>query len=113
MSSPIYTFQLRGSFALAIFSFAALTSCANTKYEVTQTPNYDHLIGKRFADAVFKGRQVYKLVRETEQHEELETRRSDGCILVFGVRKKDDIIEFVRIDSGLDTCKVREAPHNL
>lgn len=84
-----------------------LTSCSSAQYDVTQPPNYDNLVGKNFSDSIFKGRQVYKKIRETDALEELENRRSDGCILVFGVRKKDDIIEYWRVDSGLGTCLTR------
>ena len=77
-----------------------------------EPPNYNNLIGKNFSESIFKGRQVYKVVRETDSLEELENRRSDGCILVFGVRKKDDIIVFWRVDSGSGTCKVGKEPLN-
>jgi hypothetical protein len=76
-------------------------------------PNYDHLIGKNFSDSIFKGRQVFKVIRETDSLEELENRRSDGCILVFGVRKKDNAIEYWRVDSGHETCKVSTHPFNV
>ena len=108
-----WSYRRLGSYALSIFAFLAFASCASPEYEVTQSPKYDHLIGRKFSDAVFKGRLVYTVVRESGGIEELENRRSDGCVLVIGVRKKDDIIEFVRIDSGIDTCKVRKKPHNL
>ena len=75
--------------------------------------NYDRLIGKSFSASIFKGRQVFKVVRETELVEELENRRLDGCILIFGVRKKDDIIEYWRIDSPPGTCQVTRNPHNV
>ena len=77
-----------------------------------EPPNYNNLIGNKFSESIFKGRQVYKVVRETDSLEELENRRSDGCILVFGVRKKDDIIVFWRVDSGSGTCKVGKEPLN-
>lgn len=108
-----WPYRRLGSFALSIFSLLAFASCASPKYKVAQAPNYDHLIGRKFSDAIFRGRLVYKVVREKGDVEELENRRSDGCVLVIGVRKRDDIIEFVRIDSGIDTCKVRKEPHNL
>ena len=68
--------------------------------------NDDHLIGKKFSEVIFKRRQVYKVIRETDSLEEFENRRSDGCIMVYGVRKKDDTIEYWRVSSGSDTCKV-------
>jgi hypothetical protein len=58
-------------------------------------------------------RQVYKVVRETNAVEELESRRSDGCILIFGVRKSDDIIEYWRVDSGAGTCFYSKKALNL
>jgi len=84
-----------------------LISCASAQYDVTQPPDYDNLVGKNFSESIFKGRQVYKKVRETDTLEELENRRSDGCILVFGVRKIDDVIEYWRVDSGAGTCLTR------
>ena len=75
-------------------------------------PDYDNLIGKSFSASIFKGRQVYKVIRETDTLEELENRRSDGCILVFGVRKMDDVIQYWRVDSGVGTCKVGKEPLN-
>lgn len=85
-----------------------LGSCANAQYELNTPPNYDDLIGRKFSESIFKGRQVYAVVRETSALEELENRRSDGCILVFGVRKSDDVIEYWRVDSGAGTCFTRE-----
>lgn len=32
--------------------------------------------------------------------------RDDGCILIFGVRKEDDVILYWRVDSGVGTCLV-------
>lgn len=90
-----------------------LTSCSSAQYDVTQPPDYDNLIGKKFSEAVFKGRQVYKKIGETDVLEELENRRSDGCILVFGVRKMDDVIEYWRVDSGPGTCLTSRKSLNL
>ena len=81
-------------------------SCAIGNRNVMEPTNDDHLIGKKFSESIYKGRQVYKVIRETDSLEELENRRSDGCIMVYGVRKKDDIIEYWRVDSGIGTCKV-------
>ena len=83
-----------------------IASCASAKYDATRPPDYDHFVGKEFSKSIYKGRQVYKIVRETAALEEFENRRSDGCILVFGVRKKDDIIEYWRVDSGPGTCRL-------
>lgn len=91
---------------------AFLSACANDPYSVSEPPNYDGLVGKRFSESVFRGREVYRPVRETVAVEELESRRSDGCILVFGVRKADDIIEYWRVDSGAGTCLNRKQPLN-
>ncbi|MBI5753072.1 MAG: hypothetical protein HZA59_13160 [Hydrogenophilales bacterium] len=89
-----------------------LGSCANAQYELNTPPNYDDLIGKKFSQSILKGRQVYAVVRETSTLEEFENRRSDGCILVFGVRKSDDVIEYWRVDSGTGTCFTRERALN-
>ena len=91
---------------------ATLVSCSMAQYEMKVAPDYDPLVGKSFSENFFMGRQVYKIIRETPTLEEFENRRSDGCILVFGVRKKDDIIEYWRIDSGVGSCPTRKAPLN-
>jgi hypothetical protein len=97
----------------SVFLCLILGSCAYyAQYDVTEPPNYDYLIGKNFSASIYKGRQVYKVVRETATVEELEERRSNGCILVFGVRKTDDIIEYWRVDSGAGTCLTRKKPLN-
>lgn len=93
-------------------SFQFASGCMSASSDVMELPNYNHLIGKKFSESIFKGRQVYKVVRETSLVEELENRRSDGCILVYGVRKKDDIIEYWRVDSGAGTCKVGKTSLN-
>lgn len=76
-------------------------------------PNYDSLVGKKFSESIYKGRQVYKVIHQTDTLEVFENRRSDGCILVFGVRKEDDVIEYWRVDSGEGTCWVTDRPLNL
>jgi hypothetical protein len=92
----------------------AFTACAvGDNYLLTQPPNYDHLINKSFTQSIFKGRQVFKKVREIEQIEELENRRKDGCILVFGVHKENDMIKYWRVDSGPGTCFVPRKPSNV
>lgn len=91
---------------------ALLSSCATAEYELTEPPNYDHLIGRNFSESIYKGREIYKLVRITDSVEELENRRSDGCILVFGVRKTNDVIEYWRVDSGPGTCFTRKKALN-
>lgn len=99
--------------SLFVFAMAVLSvACASAQYEVLETPNHDHLIGKSFSKSIFKGRQVYTKIRETETQEELESRRSDGCALIFGVRKVDDVIVYWRVEPGVDTCKVRQKPLN-
>lgn len=92
--------------------FLLLGSCSSADYDVIHPPNYDNIIGTKFSDSVYKGRMVYKVIKATNTIEELENRRSDGCILVFGVRKSDDIIEYWRVDSGAGTCLVRKKPLN-
>jgi hypothetical protein len=82
-------------------------ACANSDDYVMREPNYDHLVGKEFGQSIYMGRKVYKVISSTAMLEELENRRGDGCILVFGVRKQDDVILFWRIDSGAGTCRVR------
>jgi hypothetical protein len=102
--------QVRLFFIVLITSL--FIGCAIGEPDPMEAPNYDNLIGKNFSDSIFKGRHRYKKIRETTTIEELENRRLDGCILVFGVRKVDDVIEYWRIDSGSDTCKVHKRPIN-
>ena len=93
---------------------AALIACAvGDSYLLTQPPNYDHLLNKSFTQSIFKGREVFKKVRDTGQIEELENRRKDGCILVFGVQKDNDIIKYWRVDSGPGTCYTPRKPSNV
>ena len=89
-----------------------LVACSYDDYKVKHEPNYDYLIGQIFSDSIYKGRDVYKKIRETGTHEELESRLADDCILVFGVRKKDEVIEYWRVDSEPGTCRVRKKPLN-
>lgn len=92
--------------------FFVLISCASDSQTVP--PNYDYIIGKNFSESIPKARYVYQKVRETDVVEEYEWRRNeDGCILVFGVGKRDDIIEYWRVDSGLDTCKSKPPRPNM
>ncbi len=99
---------------VCLFLSITLNACAvGDDYLVTQPPNYDHLINKSFSESIFKGRQVFKKVRETELIEELENRRRDGCILVFGVQKDNDIIKYWRVDSGAGTCYLPRKPSNV
>lgn len=93
--------------------FMLLTACANGKHGLDVPPDYDHLIGKQFSVSVYMGRKVYKNVRDVGPIEELENRRSDGCILVFGVRKANDIIEYWRVDSGPGTCFTTRNPTSV
>jgi hypothetical protein len=97
---------------IRISAFALLGGCAIDDYRVVHEPNYDHLIGKRFSDVIYKGPKVYRVVRESDTVREFENRRSDGCIFVFGVRKKDEAIEYWRVDSGPGTCLERKKPLN-
>ena len=89
-----------------------LTACGSS-YLLTEPPNYDDLVGQRFSESIYMGRQVYRVVREIDAIEELENRRGDGCILVFGVRKSDDVILYWRVDSGAGTCFTRRQPLNV
>lgn len=98
--------QLGRDFILGCIVCLLFVSCAVGNRNVLEPTNDDDLIGKKFSGSIFKGRQVYKVIRETDWLEELENRRSDGCIMVYGVRKKDDVIEYWRVDSGVGTCKV-------
>jgi hypothetical protein len=98
--------------ACGCIAMILMLACSNGRYDVIHPPNYDNLIGTKFSESVYKGRQVYRRIGESEKVEELQNRRSDGCLLTFGVRKVDDIIEYWRVDSGPGTCLVRKTPLN-
>ena len=89
-----------------------IVSCAGEQNLRLHPPDYDHLIGRRFSDVIYKGRQVYRVVRESDSIEELENRTTYGCVLVLGVRKADDLIAYWRVDSAPDRCKVPKEPLN-
>lgn len=94
--------------AIACF-LVVVTACSSAPSEEWVNPNFDDFVGRTYSDAVLKGQPVDRSrlrVRETDLHEELATRRSDGCVLVFGVRRVDDVIDYWRVDSGPNTCKV-------
>jgi hypothetical protein len=83
-----------------------LVSCVNPEdFRKIHKPDYDHLIGLKFEVALPRlSRMGFKSVREIGEIEELENRRSDGCIMVFGVRKVDNIIQYWRDDSKDTEC---------
>ena len=88
---------------------ASSSACVSGRAEEWVEPNYDHMMGKNFSSDYLKGRlqdRARLKIRETELHEEFVIRRSDGCFLIFGVRKIDDVIEYWRVDSGPNTCMV-------
>jgi hypothetical protein len=85
-------------------------SCANDLIP----PNYDYLVGKKFTDSIPLAKHEFKKIRETASLEEYEFRRKeDGCILVFGVRIRDDIIDYWRVDSGSGTCYTKRRRPNM
>jgi hypothetical protein len=86
--------------------------CASSDDSAMREPNYDHLIGKGFEQSIYMGRKVYKVIGSTDMVEELENRRSDGCVLVFGVGRRDDAILYWRVDSDSGTCRVRSKAIN-
>lgn len=112
MSVPYVRAKHKWNALASAFLFWALGGCASAEYALAEPANYDGLVGRNFSASIFKGRQVYRVVRETNGIEELENIRSDGCILVFGVRKTDDTIEYWRVDSGEGSCLTRKQPLN-
>lgn len=99
-----------------IFLFALLMpyvlACSSAEDYKLRDPDHDAFVGKKFGESIYMGRRVYKVIASNDVSEELENRRSDGCILVFGVRKLDDVILYWRVDSEPGTCKVRSKPIN-
>ena len=87
----------RSQLVLLISAALALGSCANDAYLLTEFPNYDHLIGKRFSEVIsLVGQRGFRRIGETNEYEDLEERRPDGCATVFGIRKKDGVIAYWR-----------------
>ena len=101
---------------LFIFTFAVfvLSSCAYNPYGLTEVPNLDHFIGKKFSEVIQPIDQLgFKKTREIAEFEELENKRPDGCVTIFGVRKKDGVIGYWRITPSPTECKVRRIPLNV
>jgi hypothetical protein len=102
--------MFRVMFLLA--GFLLYSACADRRdYAVIHPPQYDYLIGQPFSQTVFgrprSSTRFFRGLSTTEGVLEFEDRRSDGCVLVFGVRKSDDLIQYWRVDSGAGTCLVR------
>jgi len=104
----------RLAFFGVLHTCVVLSACADPYYfsNVIQSPNYDYLVGKSFSESIFQGRKLYSKIRDIDGIEELEHRRPDRCVLVFGVRKTDDAILYWRIDSGPGSCPTRDQPLN-
>jgi hypothetical protein len=98
------------SVALIFCLCLSVYACSFGGYELDQPPDYDYMVGRKFSEAIYLGRRGWTVIPKTDALEELENRRSDGCILVFGVRKKDDIIMYWRVDSGIGSCYTRRKP---
>ena len=91
----------------------AVAACAGDQYALAHTPNYDHLIGKRFSEAIPPpGNTGFKRVSESAEVEEVADRRPDGCTTTFGVRKADGTIAYWRVAPSPEQCKVRHEPLN-
>jgi hypothetical protein len=89
--------------------FLAL-GCVNTDdYAKIHKPQYDHIVGKKFKESIYEAKNSFERVREVDGIVELmKTGRTDGCVLIFGVRKTDDVIQYWRVDSGAGTCLERK-----
>jgi hypothetical protein len=110
------TFSLiRGKYFFVSLLFLMAAGCVNfDDYAVIHPPQYDHLIGKKFKESIFYWKTSYEVVREVNEIAEFQkTGRKDGCILIFGVRKSDDIIQYWRVDSGIGTCLERKKSLNV
>lgn len=84
-----------------------LADCGSAQSDEWIDPNYDHLIGKSFSESIYKGRQALTKTEDSDGVEVFQdSRRDDGCVLIFGVRKADDSIKYWRVLSGPGTCRV-------
>ena len=89
-----------------ICALCFLISCAENPYALTVVQNYDDLVGKKFSD-VIQFHQGYKKISETDEVENLENERPDGCAVIFGVRKKDGVITSWKVTPDANSCKSR------
>jgi hypothetical protein len=91
-----------------------LSACANDEYFLSEVPNYDDLVGKKFTEVIHPVAQLgFKKLNETNESEELEDKRPDGCSTVFEVRKADGVITHWRVTPSPSACKVRRKPFNV
>lgn len=94
---------------VSMFIGLPTSACVNGRSEEWVDANHDYMMGKTFSVDYLKGRLADRpklKIRETELHEEFKVRFSDGCLLIYGVLKSNDVIEYWRVDSGPGTCKV-------
>lgn len=89
---------------LILFFNIFLSACINfDDYRVIHEPQYDYLIGANYWK-ITKPSISSRPIRELDDINELESKRADGCVLIFGVGKKDWIIKYWRVESGVGTC---------
>lgn len=100
------------SLIVVILLGVTLASCSNSDYEVNRAPNYDHLIGKKFSESINVSGRIATRTVVNDRVDEFELHRPDGCFMVFGVRKADDVIEYWRVGSGAGTCLERRRAIN-
>lgn len=97
---------------MVILFGATLTACSTSDYEVNRAPNYDHLIGKKFSESINVSGRIFIRTVVNDAIDEFELHRPDGCFIVYGVRKADDVIEYWRVGSGAGTCLERRRSIN-
>lgn len=91
-----------------------LGACTNDEYFLSEVPNYDDFVGKKFKEVIQPVAQLgYRKLSETNELEELEDKRPEGCSTVFEVRKADGVITRWRVTPSPSACKVRRKPFNV
>jgi hypothetical protein len=91
-----------------------LGACGSVQSEEWVDPDYEHLVGKSFSNSIYKGRTAFTKIGEVDGIEVYrDSRRDDGCVLTFGVKKADDTIKYWRIDSGPGTCRLTKRTSHI
>lgn len=91
-----------------------LGACASADYWLTEIPNYDYLVGRKFTEAISPvAQRGFKKTLDASDHEEVEDKRPDGCSTIFGIRKADGVITYWRVLPSPSACKVARKALNF
>jgi hypothetical protein len=99
---------------IAVTIGLSLAACASDDYRLTEIPNYDHLVGKKYIEVIPYAAQLgFKKTLDAPDHEEVEDKRPDGCSTIFGIRKADGVITYWRVLPSPNACKVARKALNV